>query len=84
MSEKTYREFLEVESRPYAEFRERIMRHLRRRLLHRRPAKWWRHPKPWQNDPRVGPDSAIYSGFYLRFTRRQRKQYERAVKNGKG
>lgn len=47
MSEKTYREFLEVESRPYAEFRERIMRHLRRRLLHRRPAKWWRHPKAW-------------------------------------
>lgn len=83
MSEKTYREFLEVESRPYAEFRERIMRHLRRRLLHRRPAKWWRHPKSWQKLAH-NPFGLRSVRSWVRSCEQLEKRLLRAVKNGKG
>ena len=79
VSEKTYREFLEVEARPYAEFRERIMRHVRRRLLHRRPAKWWRHPKAWQNRFK----SCRFANARRRVSRFFQKELRRYRKHGK-
>jgi hypothetical protein len=60
-------------------------RHLPHRTnrLHRRPAKWWRHPVAWQKPAAKRAFLGEIRGWYDRLVSRLSKRMAREKKNGK-